>query len=102
MDTDALNTLRDSRLYHAREAWFERLQGLFAGQVQDHAFVLYGIQQYTEDDGPDWGRWLDEALGALAGEAEKSLDQAVFRPLCINYNPHGVHFVDHLTGFTAP
>lgn len=98
MHADTRNALRDPRLLGVREAWFERLEGLYAGETQDRAFVLHGIQLYTEDDGPDWEPWLDGSLDALAGEAGKSLDRAVYRPLCINYNPHGVHFVDHLFG----
>jgi hypothetical protein len=98
MRAETLNTLRDPRLCQARDAWFGRLEGLFAVQRQDRPFVLHGVRQYTEADDPDWEGWLDQALEALAQEAEKSLDRAVFRPLCINYNPRGVHFVDHLFG----
>jgi hypothetical protein len=93
-----LEILRDPRLMEARSRWYARLRGLFAGERQGSPFVLYGIQQYTEDDGPGWERWLDESLDKLAGEAERALDQDVFRPLCINYNPHGVHLIDHLFG----
>jgi hypothetical protein len=90
--------LRDPRLKEARSRWTTRLCGLFAGERQDRAFVLHGIQHYTEDHGPDWERWLDESLEVLAEEAERALDEDVYRPLCINYNPRGVHFIDHLFG----
>jgi hypothetical protein len=93
-----LQALRDLRLVEARARWYARLGGLFAGDRQHTAFFLHGIQCYTEDDEPDWERWLDESLVKLAEEAERSLDQGVFRPLSINYNPHGVHFVDYLFG----
>lgn len=98
MKPNTLETLRDPRLVEARTQWFSRLDGLFAGERQDRAFVLHGIQHYTEDDGPGWKRWLDESLARLAEEAERSLDQDVFRPLSINYNPHGVHLIDYLFG----
>jgi len=90
--------LRDLDLVHSRAQWFNRLQGLFAGQRQETALVLHGIQCYTEDAGPDWERWLDDSLGELAEQAERALDKRVFRPLSINYNPRGVHFSDHLLG----
>jgi hypothetical protein len=82
----------------ARARWYERLHALFAGEPQDRACFLHGIQHYTEEDGPHWEHWLDESLDKLAEEADRSLDEDVFRPLSINYNPHGVHFVDHLFG----
>jgi len=47
-----LATLRDRRLLAARERWFARMRGLFAGEPQPYAFVLNGIQKYTEDSGP--------------------------------------------------
>jgi hypothetical protein len=90
--------LRDPRLAQARAQWFDRLRGLFAGQRQKTTFVLHGIQRYTEDAGLDEEQWLDEALEALAEEAARSLDERVFRPLSVNYNPRGVHFSDHLFG----
>jgi hypothetical protein len=98
MRPDTLTTLHDPRLLEARNAWFDRMRGLFAGQHQEQAFVLHGIGTYTEDDGPDWERWLDGSLDKIAEHAAKSLDRDVFRPLFINYNPHGVHFIDYLLG----
>ena len=90
--------LRDPRLVATRTRWFDRLRGLFAGQTQETVFVLHGIQQLTEDAGPDWERWLDESLDKLAKQAERSMREGVFRPLSINYNPRGEHFTDHLFG----
>ena len=82
----------------AREAGLGRLTSLFAGGRAEYAMVLNGIMRITEDDGPAWETWLDESLTALADQAERMLDQQVFRPLIVNYNPHGVHFIDHLFG----
>jgi hypothetical protein len=90
--------LRDPDLVYARAQWFNRLRGLFAGQRQETAFVLHGIQCYTEEAGPDWVRWLDDSLDELAEQADRALDDRVFRPLSVNYNPRGVHFCDHLFG----
>jgi len=90
--------LNDQSLIEAREAHFKRMKSLFAGETLEHVFVLQGIQRYTEDDSPDWEKWLDESLDALAEQAEASGDSNVFRPLIINYNPHGVHFIDYLFG----
>lgn len=90
--------LSDPRIEQAREDGFSRLQALFQGQPGKTTFVLAGISCYTENDSADWENWLDESLEFLASQAEKSTNPLIFRPLCINFNPHGVHFVDKLFG----
>ena len=90
--------LNDPALLQARQFWLTRLEALFAGETPKNVFALQGIQMYTEDDVPDWRYWLDTALEELAEAAGRAQDMQVFRPLIINYNPHGVHFVDVLFG----
>ena len=92
------NILNDPAPIEVRKAHFTRLKSLYAGEMLESEFILQGIGQHTEDDGPDWEKWLDESLDALAQRAEEAKDPDVFRPLVINYNPHGVHFVDYLFG----
>jgi len=98
MDAKALERLRDPALTAVREEHFARLEGVYSGEQPERAFVLCGIAEVTEDDGPEWEAWLDGALERLTQHVERACDQAVFRPLCVNYNPHGVHFIDHLFG----
>lgn len=95
----ALSILSDPTLIEARRAGFRRLEAVFAGEMpQGGPLLLNGINQYTEDLIPNWENWLDEALLTLASQADQMRDTRVFRPLCINYNPHGVHFIDNLFG----
>jgi hypothetical protein len=91
-------TLSDPELVAAREAGLARLADLFDGKPAAQAMALNGVMRLTEDVGPVWERWLDEALDALAAQAERMQDARVFRPLIVNYNPHGVHFTDSLFG----
>jgi len=98
MGSAALDTLRDPVLVAVRDEHFSRLERLFAGEALDRPLFLCGIAEVTEDDGPEWEAWLDGALGRLAQHVERACDRAVFRPLCMNYNPHGVHFIDDLFG----
>ena len=98
MKPETRKILNEASLIRARESHFIRMRALFAGETQENVFVLQGIQQYTEDDGPNWEKWLDESLDVLAEQAETAKDSHVFRPLIINYNPHGVHFIDYLFG----
>jgi len=98
MGLPTLDPLRDPALVAVRDEHFARLERVFAGERPDRAFVLCGIAEVTEDDGPGREAWLDGALDRLASHRERALDRSVFRPLCVNYNPHGVHFIDHLFG----
>ena len=41
---------------------------------------------------------MDQSLKELTAQAQRSTDDKVFRPLCVNYNPRGVHCVDDLFG----
>jgi len=98
MDARTFDLLRDPDLIAVREEHFARLEGVFAGERPERVFVLCGIAEVTEDDGPECEVWLDGALERLAQHVERARDRAVFRPLCVNYAPRGVHFVDHLFG----
>ena len=92
------NKLSDPQVVAARNHGLDRLGALFNGERLDGPFYLSGINCYTEDDDPNWSNWLDQSLDFLVNAAGQSQDKLVFRPLCINYNPHGVHFVDALMG----
>ncbi|NLG72449.1 MAG: hypothetical protein GX495_10455 [Chloroflexi bacterium] len=85
-------------LIAARDAGLARLEALYRGEAPSPVNVLAGICCYSEDAGQNWEAWLDHALDELASQAHSSLDPHVFRPLCINFNPRGVHFIDHLFG----
>jgi len=91
-------TLNDSGVQAAFDYHQNRLGALYDGVQLDSVFVLNGIGTYTEDASLDWEPWLDESLEYLAERAEEACNREIFRPLTINYNPHGVHFVDKLFG----
>lgn len=99
MNASTTALLADPELLAVREAQFDRLRALFAGERLDHAFVLCGINGACEVDAyrePE--RWLDGALDSLAEQRERALDPLVFRPLCIEQGYYGVHFVDRMFG----
>jgi len=91
--------LCDPALLAVRERHFSRLTALFAGATPAGPFVLCGIggsskaDQYAEPE-----RWVEEALDSLAEQAERAKDEQVFRPLVVEPNPYGVHFVDRIFG----
>ena len=98
MRTETWNTLNEPKLISVRHRHFERLHALFAGESLETVFVLNGIGLGTNDDGPDWEVWLEASLETLAQHAQSAKDTDVFRPLCLSYDPHGVHFIDDLFG----
>ena len=99
MRADTHARLCDPELLGVREAHFERLTALFAGERLDRLFVLQGVGK-TLDVSPDVEaeEQMASALDALAEQAERALDPRVFRPLCVSSGPYGVHFIDRMLG----
>lgn len=90
--------LNDPAVLAARDAGLAKLEEVFAGKTFADGFHLCGSEPTTSNVDIDWEKWLDDSLTHLAAEADKSTDESVFRPLCITFNPRGVHHVDHLFG----
>ena len=61
MKPETRKILDDPELIEVREAHFMRLKALYAGEQLENEFILQGIGRGTEDDGPDWEKWLDES-----------------------------------------
>jgi len=98
MNADTARILSDPSLVAVRENHFARLSTLFDGVDSGGPFTLFGFVIGTGNDEPDGERWLDNALDALTRFADGAKDRRVFRPLCLQYNPHGVHFIDPFFG----
>lgn len=96
---DELEALNDPRRIAARDAWMQKLDGLFSGRPVDGVFDLNGYWAVASTlmlD--DHRRWLAEALRDLASNADIIMDPAVFRPLVVSGAMYGVHFVDAILG----
>lgn len=77
----------------------DTLGRLFAGEPLDRPFYINGIGGLGHSDS------LSESAAWVAGGGRQCLahidllaDETVFRPLVVQYNPYGVHFVDRLFG----
>lgn len=93
------DVLNDESLRQMRDGWLRRLAQLFGGVHGEQVFVLCGVGCGGQSDlyaAPE--EWMVEALDDLASKAQALRDTAVFRPLCVNPWPYGVHFVDTLFG----
>ncbi len=98
MSGAGLDALDDRDLLAAHQRQMARLSALFAGRLADGPCYLNGVSVATTQPGVAPGPWLAEALGHLAEQAHRVADAQVFRPLCLSYEPFGVHLVDHLFG----
>ncbi|MBM4079772.1 MAG: hypothetical protein FJ278_08740, partial [Planctomycetes bacterium] len=93
------SALCDSGLLRARDAQFSRLKALFDGGQNERVFFLQGINaKPTTDPYREPERWVDEGLRSLAEQSGRLKDEVVFRPLCLEFGPYGVHFVDRMFG----
>ncbi|MBI5833269.1 MAG: hypothetical protein HZB16_13310 [Armatimonadetes bacterium] len=90
------------------QAWHrQRVDDLFAGRDTGGPVAIAG-RFYGANHGL-WGtnaidmltepeRWLDDVLADLAAHAREGADRVTFRPLGIEIDPLGTHFVDALFG----
>lgn len=98
MFTSARTILNDPSLLAAREAHFARLAAVYAGTAEAPVYLQgtearCDVDPYTEPE-----RWVRESLAWLATQADRVRDAQVFRPLCLEFGPYGVHFVDRILG----
>ena len=100
MNNEATSILTKACLLRIRELHFSRLKRLFANEDDAPcAFVLSGVSKGIEATLEDSAQSkMDEALLALAREAEALTDLTVFRPLVVEFGLYGVHFIDKILG----
>ncbi len=76
-----------------------RLDALYAGCALDEPFYISGINGVGRADAyADPSAWVRGAVDDCLAQIDRLADRRVFRPLCVEYNPFGVHFVDSLFG----
>jgi len=67
-----------------------------AGRNYGSSHGLHGTNEIDMLKQP--AEWLDDVLSDMAGEAELLADPVTFRPMVIELDPLGVHFIDALLG----
>ncbi len=92
--------LSSPELLASRSRHFSRLSDVYSGRSPRRGFFLNGV---TCDQGetilyqkPE--EWVHNALGYLAGQAGALLNRDVFRPLVVQCEVYGVHYVDRTFG----
>lgn len=92
--------LADPGLLACRDKWVARLRALFDAsgpclrplRLQGE----YGQGRCDPYQAPE--QWIAEALDDAATKAGGLRDAHTFRPVCVEFGPYGVHFLDHLFG----
>ena len=99
LDSRTRETLCRPDLLQAREAHFRSLDSLHAGEGRDTVFVEKGTMGQADcDPAVEPLKWLEEVLEYLADHADGLADPHIFRPLCLQYEPCGIHTMDALLG----
>ena len=94
----ALQTLQNDTLLSIYQEHYTRLESLFTGRSPETPFGLQGISVSTTDPGIAPEEWFAESIAELAESVPVAIDELVFRPLSICFDPRGVHFIDDLFG----
>ena len=94
----------------AQQAHKARLDRIWRGQPTGRAMVIGGVW-YGRSHGllgvneidmlAQPRRWVQDVLADMAAKAELAADQATFRPLAIEPDCLGVHYIDALLGMPA-
>lgn len=93
--------LNDPELIAERDRWFGRLQSLFDGTYREkRVFVLDGVLARGKSDPyAEPERWIDECLEDIAeNKAQAIRNDRKFVPVCVEYGPYGVHYIDKILG----
>lgn len=95
--------LNDPALIARRDRWFDRMRDLFAGREEAYAmgkpYVLHGLVPRPQDNSALYTDPEDWVIDCLERIPQAELDDAqCFVPLCVEYPPYGVHYIDKMLG----
>ncbi len=101
MNIDVLN---DPKLIAKRDEWFAKLSDLYAGkELAHHPFYVGGVvargisNPYEEPE-----KWVDECLEDIKTRLSSAiLNDHRFVPVCVEFGPFGVHYIDKIFGATV-
>ncbi|MGB9586688.1 MAG: hypothetical protein ACPL7O_00770 [Armatimonadota bacterium] len=96
---DPLKVLNNPELVNARNNYFVRLESLRSqGKPNEPVFLWGYVGQGRANPYSHIEAWIHEVLEDLAAHSHCLLDNQVFRPLVVEFNIYGVHFVDRVFG----
>ena len=101
ISSKAREILNRKDLIEKRDLWFERMENVFdAKETEWSKKYVYAVNGVSA-----WGRhdpytepelWAEDCLENLAECYEIMENENYFRPLCVEYNIYGVHYIDKI------
>ncbi len=94
---NSVRTLESDYLVSCRERGVERLSRLLEGEKLEEPFLLFGVERRLNGAlVQDPRKEVIQALEDLSTYADVLKDEKVFRPLCLECDIYGVHFIDKI------
>ncbi len=103
LSAEAHEYLNDKSLIAERDMWFSRMSSLFEGKKNEYnarkVFTLHGTfprpknNDYLYTDPEDW---IIDCLELMLVKKPTLTDG--FSPVCVEYPPYGVHYIDKILG----
>lgn len=99
----ARETLNRPDLIEKRDLWFDRMEKVFGGEYtgwnSQYVLGVDGVVSHIPYDPAVPAKVRVEAALENAAQKYAALENEVyFRPLCVEYPPFGVHYIDKLLG----
>ncbi len=90
--------LNNEKLIQKREEGFKTLENIYSGSDPENVFSINGYVSFSSSEGFENPKlWVRESLNILDKNAENLFeDKNEFNPLCIEFGPYGVHFIDKI------
>lgn len=95
--------LNDNNLIADRDMWFSRMTALFEGRDDPYndrkVYTLHGIVPRPRDNSylyTDPEGWIVDCLELML--TIKGTQPGGFTPVCVEYPPYGVHYIDKMFG----
>lgn len=103
LSAEAHAYLNDKSLIAERDMWFGRMSALFDGAENEYnsrkVFTLHGIVPRPKDNAylyTDPEDWVIDCLELML--MSKGSQPEGFTPVCVEYPPYGVHYIDKMLG----
>jgi len=99
LKAETLDKLNDPNLIAMDRKHVQRMEALYAGEDDSNdLYVLYGKSAGLDlaDESLSLEEKLANALDELAADADRLTDEQTFRPLVLNADMFGVHYIDNI------
>ena len=103
LSAQAYEYLNNEALIAERDMWFDRMSALFEGKENEYnankVFTVHGIVPRPSDNDYMYSNpedWVIDCLELMLTKKPTIADG--FSPVCVEYPPYGVHYIDKMLG----